>query len=103
MFAYLQRHGTPLGLTVPLANEGYILTIGDVCTAFNAPLTNEPYSKISSDFNPIHINLYFSDLDSLFATITHNLWSSTATRRYVETVVAQSHPERAIVYVLPSI
>ncbi|KAF8199703.1 fatty acid synthase [Pholiota molesta] len=98
VLAYLQRHGTPLGLTTPLANEGYTLTTGDVSTAFNAPLTNEPYSKISGDFNPIHINPYFSDLASLPATITHGLWSSAATRRYVETVVAQGHPERVIAY-----
>ncbi|KAF9485144.1 fatty acid synthetase alpha subunit [Pholiota conissans] len=98
VLAYLQRHGTPLGLTTPLANEGYTLTTADISTAFNAPLTNEPYSKISGDFNPIHINPYFSCLASLPATITHGLWSSAATRRYVETVVAQGHPERVIAY-----
>jgi hypothetical protein len=27
------------------------------------------------------------------------LWSSAATRRYVETVVAKGHPERVIAYV----
>ncbi|KAJ7285205.1 fatty acid synthase [Mycena rebaudengoi] len=65
---------------------------------FNAPLTNEPYSKISGDFNPIHINPYFSDYASLPATITHGLWSSAATRRYVENVVAKGHPERVLAY-----
>ena len=52
-------------------------------TTFNAPLTNEAYSQVS-DFNPIHVNPYFSDYASLPATITHGLWSSAATRRYVE-------------------
>ena len=99
VLSYLQRHGTPLGLTTPLANKGYTLTNLDVSTAFNAPLTNEPYSKISGDFNPIHINPYFSDFASLPATITHGLWSSAATRRYVETVVAKGHPDRVIAYV----
>ena len=47
VLAYLQRHGTPLGLTTSFANEGYTLTHPDISTAFNAPLTNEPYSKIS--------------------------------------------------------
>ena len=103
VLAYLQRHGTPLGLTTPLANEGYKLANPDVSTAFNAPLTNEPYSKISGDFNPIHINPYFSDFASLPATITHGLWSSAATRRYVETVVAKGHPDRVIAYVFFSI
>ena len=102
VLSYLQRHGTPLGLTTPLANEGYTLTNPDLSTAFNAPLTNEPYSKISGDFNPIHINPYFSDFASLPATITHGLWSSAATRRYVETVVAKGHPDRVIAYVFTS-
>jgi hypothetical protein len=76
----------PQGLQTPLANEGYSLT-DPSATLFNAPLTNdtnEPYSKISGDSNPIHISPYFSDFASLPATITHGLWSSAATRRYVE-------------------
>ncbi|EAU85370.1 fatty acid synthetase alpha subunit [Coprinopsis cinerea okayama7 len=96
--AYLQRHGTPQGLTAPLPNDGYTLNTPDVSTVFTAPLTNEPYSKVSGDFNPIHINPYFSDFASLPATITHGMWSSAATRRFVETVVAQGHPERVIAY-----
>jgi hypothetical protein len=50
VLAYLQRHGTALGLTTPLANEGYTLTNPDVSTALLAPLTNEPYSRISTPF-----------------------------------------------------
>ena len=67
VLAYLQRHGTAQGLTTPLTN-GYSLNTPDVSTTFNAPLTNEPYSKISGDFNPIHVNPYFSDFASLPAT-----------------------------------
>ncbi|KAJ6624064.1 fatty acid synthase [Mycena sp. CBHHK59/15] len=96
--AYIHRHGTPQGLSTPLLNEGYTLTNTAGATVFNAPLTNEPYSKISGDFNPIHINPYFSDYASLPATITHGLWSSAATRRYVENVVAKGHPNRVLAY-----
>lgn len=96
VLAYLQRHGTPEGLVTPLPNDGYTLTNTAGTTTFNAPLTNEPYSKISGDFNPIHVNPYFSDYASLPATITHGLWSSAATRRYVENVVAQGHPDRVL-------
>ncbi|KAJ7041493.1 acyl transferase domain-containing protein [Mycena alexandri] len=96
--AYIQRHGTPQGLATPLANEGYTLTNASGATIFNAPLTNEPYSKISGDFNPIHINPYFSCYAALPATITHGLWSSAATRRYVENVVAKGHPDRVLAY-----
>ncbi|KAJ7745730.1 fatty acid synthase [Mycena metata] len=96
--AYIQRHGTAQGLATPLANEGYTLTNASGATIFNAPLTNEPYSKISGDFNPIHINPYFSCYAALPATITHGLWSSAATRRYVENVVAKGHPDRVLAY-----
>jgi fatty acid synthase subunit alpha len=96
VLAYVQRHGTPEGLVTPLPNDGYTLTTVDESTFFNAPLTNEPYSKISGDFNPIHINPYFSDYAALPATITHGLWSSAATRRYVENIVAQGHPDRVL-------
>lgn len=60
---------------------------------FNSPFSNEPYSKASGDFNPIHINLYFSDFTALPGTITRVMWSSAATRRYVKVVAAQGHPE----------
>ncbi|KAF8632253.1 hypothetical protein AX15_002000 [Amanita polypyramis BW_CC] len=98
VLAYLQRNGTALGLAVSLPNDGYTLTRETDNTTFDAPLTNEPYSKISGDFNPIHVNPYFSDYASLPATITHGLWSSAATRRYVETVVARGHPDRVLSY-----
>jgi hypothetical protein len=64
-------------------------------STFNAPLTNEPYSKIFGDFNPIHVNPYFSDFASLPATITNGLWLSAATR-YVKNIVAQGHPDHMI-------
>ena len=81
-------------VTDPLANDGYHLHTPTGLTVFNSPLTNEPYSKVSGDFNPIHINPYFSDFASLPGTITHGLWSSAATRRYLENVVAKGYPER---------
>lgn len=94
--AYLRRHGIAQGLTVPLANEGYQLTTTEGSTSFFSPLTNEPYSGISGDFNPIHINPYFSCYAGLPGTITHGLWSSAATRKYVENVVAKGHPDRVL-------
>jgi fatty acid synthase subunit alpha, fungi type len=47
------------GLLTPLPNKGYLLTTEPA--PFVAPLTNEPYSKVSGDFNPIHVNPYFSN------------------------------------------
>ncbi|KAL4066936.1 hypothetical protein J3A83DRAFT_4165578 [Scleroderma citrinum] len=94
---YLQRHGVPEGRLTPLANEGYTLS-KNVPATFTAPLTNEPYSVVSGDFNPIHVNPYFSDYASLPGTITHGMWSSAATRKYVENVVAEGNPARVIAY-----
>lgn len=94
---YLKRHGSPLGQDIPLDNSYSLLTPGSPLT-FVTPATNEPYSKVSGDFNPIHINPYFADLALLPGTITHGLWSSAATRRYVETVAADNHPERVVAY-----
>jgi fatty acid synthase subunit beta len=96
IIAYLQRYGSPQGRLTPLANDGYTLTTTQGSAVFRAPLTNEPYSKVSGNFNPIHINPYFSDYTALPGTITHGLWSSAATRKYVENVVAQGHPDRVL-------
>ena len=95
--AYLQRHGTAEGKPVLFENGGYSLTLSSSAT-YTAPSTNEPYSKVSRDFNPIHVNPYFSDFASLPATITHGMWSSAATRKYVETIAAQGRPERVSSY-----
>ena len=93
---YVKRHGKAEGQVCPLPNEGYTMPTPPGTTVFTSPATNEPYSKISGDFNPIHVNPYFSDFASLPGTITHGMWSSAATRRYVETVVAQGRPDRVI-------
>ena len=94
--AYLQRNGASQGLVTPLANDGYNMTSGEGAVSFNSPLTNDPYSHVSGDFNPIHVNPYFSDYASLPGTITHGMWSSAATRKYVENVVARGHPHRVL-------
>lgn len=96
--AYLQRHGKAQGQPVLFENGGYTLTSSATPSTFRAPSTNEPYSKISRDFNPIHVNPYFSDFANLPATITHGMWSSAATRKFVETVAAKGHPERVSGY-----
>ncbi|THH15787.1 hypothetical protein EW146_g4747 [Bondarzewia mesenterica] len=95
--AYVQRNGSPQGLTSPLVNDGYTMSAASPAI-FESPRTNEPYSKVSGDFNPIHVNPYFSDYASLPGTITHGMWSSAATRRYVENVAAQGRPDRVLAY-----
>lgn len=94
---YLKRQGTPVGLPIPLEN-GYALITDPSSATYKTPSTNEPYSKISGDFNPIHVNPYFSDLASLPGTITHGMWNSAAVRKYLESAVADNHPERVVSY-----
>ena len=89
VLSYLQHHGTPQGLTTPLAN-GYTLNAPNVSTTFNAPLTNEPYSKISGDFNLIHVNpYYFSGFASLPTTITHGMLLFTTQFAQITLIVAE--------------
>lgn len=49
------------------------MTLSEGSSTLHAPFTNEPYSNISGDFNPIHINPYFSEFASLLGTIMQ--WS----------------------------
>jgi len=93
---YLKRHGKPVGLPIPLESGGYSLIADASSATYVTPSTNEPYSKISGDFNPIHINPYFSDFASLPGTITHGMWNSAAVRKYIESAVADNHPERVM-------
>ena len=66
VLAYLQRHGTPQGLTTPLANS-YSLNTPDVSTTFNTPTNcTQKYLEISIPFtltltSPIlHLSLLLS-------------------------------------------
>jgi fatty acid synthase subunit alpha, fungi type len=93
VMAYLQRHGSAKSAPIPLATE-YHLTSSANPSLYCAPATNEPYSRVSGDFNPIHTNPYFASYAALPGTITHGMFSSAATRRYVETVVAMGIPDR---------
>lgn len=97
---YLKRHGTPIEQPIPFENGGYsvmpdpsILT-GDIVS----PPTNSPYATVSSDYNPIHVNPYFASYVSLPGTITHGMWTSAATRKFVETFAAENHPERVTMF-----
>ncbi|KAG8733585.1 3-oxoacyl-[acyl-carrier-protein] synthase [Ceratobasidium sp. 423] len=98
VLSYLSRHGEVQGDVKKLNGNGYTLTSSAVSSSFIAPATNKPYSKISGDFNPIHINPYFSDYAVLPGTITHGMWPSAATREYVENVVVQGRPEQVLQY-----
>ena len=78
---------------MPLTTEYHLMSDSNP-SFYCAPSTNEPYSKVSEDFNPIHTNPYFAAFASLSGTITHGMFTSAATRWYVETVIAKGVPDR---------
>ncbi|KAL9936912.1 hypothetical protein V8E36_004147 [Tilletia maclaganii] len=92
---YIKRLGGSTQGPVPLEN-GFSLTPGSSTSTFVAPASNEAYSMISGDFNPIHINPYFADFAALPGTITHGMFCSAATRKYIEEIAAEGHPERCL-------
>ena len=71
--AYLQRHGSAKSAPIPLTT-GYHLTSDSNPSLYRAPSTNEPYSNVSGDFNPIHTNPYFAAFPSLSGTINAYAW-----------------------------
>ncbi|KAG9016676.1 3-oxoacyl-[acyl-carrier-protein] synthase [Tulasnella sp. 427] len=98
-------------------NGGYSLTSSKVPSTFLAPATNQPYSKISGDFDPIHINPYFSDTHpsqgpSLMAcgrtprlairkTFTLSAWLLLAINQRVEKVISGTAaiPQASVIFV----
>src|SRR6266581_9061907 len=52
--AYLQRYGSSKSAPIPLAAKCH-LTSSTHPSLYHAPSTNEPYLKVSGDFNPIHM------------------------------------------------
>ncbi|KAJ3373192.1 3-oxoacyl-[acyl-carrier-protein] synthase [Allomyces arbusculus] len=91
--AMLQRLG---GVTVEqptlFATGGYKVH----ATTFNAPATNTAYATVSGDYNPIHTAPLFADLAGLPDTITHGMWTSALTRRWVELYAAENQPQRVV-------
>ncbi|KAK0531483.1 fatty acid synthase alpha subunit Lsd1 [Tilletia horrida] len=92
---YVKRLGGSTRGPVPLEN-GYSINPPSTTSTFIAPASNEAYSMASGDFNPIHINPYFSDFAALPGTITHGMFCSAATRKFVEEIACEGHPERCL-------
>ena len=59
-----------------------------------APTTNTSYASASGDYNPIHVNPYFSDLAALPNCIVHGMWTSAASRKFVEIFACDNQPQR---------
>ncbi|KAG0363748.1 3-oxoacyl-[acyl-carrier-protein] synthase [Podila minutissima] len=99
VLAYLKRNGSPIEQAVHFENGGYsVMPEGSFSSEVISPFSNEPYAKVSGDFNPIHVNPYFADLAELPGTITHGMWTSASTRKFVEIFAADNHPQRVTSY-----
>ncbi|KAJ1994195.1 fatty acid synthase alpha subunit Lsd1 [Dimargaris cristalligena] len=98
--AYLARVGQPMEQPHYFDNGGYsVMPVGEeFSSVVNAPASNTAYANVSGDFNPIHVNPYFSDLADLPGTITHGMWTSASTRKFVEAFAADNHPLRVTAY-----
>lgn len=100
---YLSRHGTPIEQPVKFANGGYsVIQIPEaVYSSVSAtPPSNSPYAEISSDYNPIHVSPTFSAYVQLpgLTGITHGMFTSASTRKFVETFAAENVPSRVVSY-----
>jgi fatty acid synthase subunit beta len=89
---YLERHGT--SIEQPVNFENPIPLSGKTPLLIRAPASNEPYARVSGDFNPIHVSRVFSNYASLPGTITHGMYSSAAVRSLVETWAAENNVGR---------
>lgn len=97
---YLKRYGQEIEQAHFFEKGGYSVMPAQstYSSVVHAPASNEPYAKISGDYNPIHVNPYFADLANLPGTITHGMWTSASTRKFVEIFAADNVPQRVVAY-----
>jgi len=97
---FLERNGKIQDTPVYFENGGYsIMPKGKgLSSVVNTHSSNLGYSRVSGDVNPIHTNPYFAQLADLPGNITHGMWTSASTRKFVETFAAENHPHRVTSY-----
>ncbi|KAF2474318.1 beta subunit of fatty acid synthase [Lindgomyces ingoldianus] len=90
VMGYLERHGTIVQKRIMLerpvsldnSEEGFV---------FAAPKDNGDYSRISLDFNPIHVSSAFAQYAGLPGPITHGMHSSAIIRSICEMRCAENN------------
>ncbi|KAG5462170.1 MAG: MaoC like domain-containing protein [Olpidium bornovanus] len=97
---YLARSGSSIEQPVYFKTGGYPVLpdtkVFPACVA--VPLSNSAYAGVSGDLNPIHTNAYFADLAGLPGTITHGMFTSASSRKFVEIFAANNDPKRVKSY-----
>ncbi|RLV86920.1 Fatty acid synthase subunit beta [Meyerozyma sp. JA9] len=89
---YLSRNGNSIEQAVKFENA-IPISSGEELTS-KAPSTNEPYAKVSGDYNPIHVSRVFASYANLPGTITHGMYSSASIRALVEEWAANNIASR---------
>lgn len=89
---FLSRNGSPIEQAV-IFDESIPLSSNEELTT-QVPTTNEPYARVSGDYNPIHVSRVFANYAKLPGTITHGMYSSGSIRSLVEEWAANSVVER---------
>lgn len=93
---YFTRHGQTIEESIKF-EHAIPLASGDELTS-TAPSTNEPYAKVSGDYNPIHVLRVFASYTNLPGTITHGMYLSGSIRALVEQWAANSIASRVRAY-----
>ncbi|OCL09018.1 beta subunit of fatty acid synthase [Glonium stellatum] len=83
VIGYLERHGKAVRRRVMLENP-ISLNHGDEGFVFAAPNSNSEYSRVSQDYNPIHVSSAFARYAGLPGPITHGMHTSAIIRSICE-------------------
>ncbi|KAF2500058.1 beta subunit of fatty acid synthase [Lophium mytilinum] len=92
VLGYLGRHGKVVQKRVPLDTPNS-LNHEESGFIFTAPKSNLAYSRISQDFNPIHVSPAFARYAGLPNCITHGMHTSAIIRSICEMRCAESSEE----------
>lgn len=83
VMGYLERHGKIISDRLPLERP-VSLNTSEEGFVFTAPASNLEYSRISQDFNPIHVSPAFARYAGLPGPITHGMHTSAIIRSITE-------------------
>ncbi|KAI9826790.1 MAG: hypothetical protein M1819_007261 [Sarea resinae] len=81
---FLQRHGSPV--KQPFIFERPITLHAEL--RLQMPESNEPYSRASGDYNPIHVSRIFAQCAGHQQAITHGMCTSAMVRGLVESSIS---------------
>lgn len=89
VMGYLHRHGKVVSKRMPLESPICVDNTGQGFV-FTAPANNSGYSRISQDFNPIHVSTAFAKYAGLPGPITHGMHTSAIIRSIIEMRCAEN-------------